>query len=155
VQELFFILQSNMDYHFWATVYKMVHPMLLGCCPICLSCLSVTLTYCGQTAGWIKVPLGMEVGLGLGDIVLDGDPAPPQKGVQQLPTFRPMYCGQTAGWIKMTLGTEVGLGQGHIVLDGHPSPHAQKRATAASPNFRAMSVLTKRLDGSRCHLVCS
>ena len=33
----------------------------------------------GQTAGWIKMPLGMEIGLGTlgkGDIVLDGDPAP-------------------------------------------------------------------------------
>jgi len=38
---------------------------------------------CGQTAGWIRIPLGMEVGLGPGDIVLDGDPAPhPQKGAQ-------------------------------------------------------------------------
>jgi len=43
--------------------------------------------YCGQTAGWIKMPIGMEVGLGSGDIVLDGDPAFPQKGAQQLPTF--------------------------------------------------------------------
>jgi len=32
-------------------------------------------------AGWIKIPLGMEVGLGPGDSVLDGNPAPlPQKG---------------------------------------------------------------------------
>ena len=31
--------------------------------------------YCGQTAGWIKVALGMEVGLGPGHIVLDGDTA--------------------------------------------------------------------------------
>jgi len=42
----------------------------------CLSCLSVTLVYCGQTAGWIKMPLGREVGLGPGDIVLDGYQAP-------------------------------------------------------------------------------
>jgi len=28
--------------------------------------------YCGQTAAWIKTPLGTEVGLGLRDIVLDG-----------------------------------------------------------------------------------
>ena len=33
--------------------------------------------YCGQTAAWIKMPLGMEVGLGPGDFVLDGNPAPP------------------------------------------------------------------------------
>ena len=35
--------------------------------------------YCGQTAAWIKMPLGTEVGLGLRDIVLDGDPATPRK----------------------------------------------------------------------------
>ena len=44
-----------------------------------LSVLSLTLVYCGQTAGWIKVPLGTEVGFGPGDIVLDGEPAPPRK----------------------------------------------------------------------------
>jgi len=32
--------------------------------------------YWGQTALWIKMALGMEVGLGPGDIVLDGDPSP-------------------------------------------------------------------------------
>ena len=42
-----------------------------------MSVLSVTFVYCGQTVGWIKMSLGMEVGLGPGDIVLDGDPAPP------------------------------------------------------------------------------
>ena len=31
--------------------------------------------YCGQTAGCIKMPLGMQVGLSAGDFVLDGDPA--------------------------------------------------------------------------------
>ena len=45
--------------------------------------------YCGQTARWIKMPLGTEVGLGLGDIVLDADPLPPtKKGTA--PSFRPM-----------------------------------------------------------------
>jgi len=35
---------------------------------------------CGQKAGWIKMPLGREVDLGPGDIVLDGNqlPALPQ-----------------------------------------------------------------------------
>jgi len=32
---------------------------------------------CGQTAVCIRIPLGMEVGLSLGDIVSDEDPAPP------------------------------------------------------------------------------
>jgi len=43
--------------------------------------------YCGQTAGWMKMPLGMEADLSPGHIVLDGDPAPSQKGAQQLPLF--------------------------------------------------------------------
>jgi len=54
--------------------------------------------------------LGMEVGLGPGDFVLDGYPAPStQKGAEPSPNFRPVYCGQTAAWIKMPLGTEVAL----------------------------------------------
>ena len=65
--------------------------------------------YCAQTAGWIKMPLGMEVGLNPSDIMLDGDPAPlPQKG--HSPQFLAhVYCAQTAAWIKMKLGIEVGL----------------------------------------------
>ena len=68
--------------------------------------------YCGQTAGWIKMVLGMEVGLSPGDlVVLDGDPTSLlQKGAEPLPTFLThVYCGQTAEWIKMALGTEEGL----------------------------------------------
>jgi len=48
-------------------------------------------------AGWIKMPLGMEVGLGPGDFVLDGDPSsPPQKG-DRAPNFRPMSMPN--GWM--------------------------------------------------------
>ena len=37
--------------------------------------------YCRQTAGCIKMPLGMDVGLSPGDFVLDGDPVPiPKNG---------------------------------------------------------------------------
>ena len=65
-------------------------------------------------AGWIKMPLGMEVGFGPGHIVLDGDPAP-HKGAQ-LPQFSAHnWCDQTAGWIKMPLGMEVGLDPRDIV----------------------------------------
>jgi len=39
--------------------------------------------------GWIKMKLGMEVGLDPGHIVLDVDPALPPKGVQPLPIFGP------------------------------------------------------------------
>jgi len=62
-----------------------------------------------------------------------------------------LYCGQTDGWIKkMKLRLGVGLGPGHIVLDWNPA--APKKMTQ-HPNFRPMSVVAKRLDGSRCHLV--
>jgi len=71
---------------------------------VCLSCLSVALVYCGQTAGWIRMPLGMEVGLGPGHTLLDGDPAPP-KGAQKPPLlFGPYllwpngYMDQDAIW---------------------------------------------------------
>jgi len=49
----------------------------------------------------------------------------------------------------MKLGIEVGLGPGHTVLDGDPAPPKE----AQPPNFRSTSVVAKRLDGSRCHLV--
>jgi len=65
----------------------------------------------------------MEVGLGPGHIVLNGDTAPvPQKGTEPPPQFLAhVYCGETAGWIKTPLGTEVDLGPGHFVLDGFPA----------------------------------
>jgi len=45
-----------------------------------LSCLSVcNAVYCGQTVGWIKMPLGTEVGFGPGDNVLDGNGRPSQQ----------------------------------------------------------------------------
>jgi len=46
--------------------------------------------YCGQTAGCIKMPLGMEVGLSPVDFVLDGDPAPPPKRGGAPPNCRPL-----------------------------------------------------------------
>ena len=64
----------------------------------------------------------MEVGLGPGDFVLDGDPAPPSPRGGQTPKFSAhVYCGQTAGWIKMVVGTEVGLSPGDFALDGDPA----------------------------------
>jgi len=102
--------------------------MLLDRCPVlsvcmaCISCLSVTLVYCGQTVGWIKMKLGTQVGLGPGHIVLDGDPSPlPQRGTA--PQFSAHICyDQKAEWIKMPLGTEVHLNPSNIVLDGDPAP---------------------------------
>jgi len=44
---------------------------------------------CVQIAGWIKMLLGMEVGLSPGDVVLDGNPGSlPKKGAET-PIFGP------------------------------------------------------------------
>ena len=56
-----------------------------------LSVLPVTLVYCGQTAGWIKMPLGMKVDLGPGNIMLDGNHVPPKKKAVQHLQFWPTY----------------------------------------------------------------
>jgi len=74
------------------------------------------------------MPLGMEVRFGLGQIVLNGDPAPPHPKAAQHPHFSAhVYCGQKDKWIRTALGMEVGLGPGHIVLHEDPAPPPTKR----------------------------
>jgi len=110
--------------------------------------------YCGQTAAWIKMPLGTEVGLGSDDIVLDGDPAPtPHKGGRAPPQFSAhFYCGQTAGCIKMPLVMEVGVSRGNFVVDGDPAtpPHE-----GAEPSIFGRRLLWSNgcIYGLSCHLV--
>ena len=105
------------------------------------------------------MPLGVEVGLGPGDYVLDGDPAPASlKTGGSTPDQFSAYvdCGQTAGWIKTALGTEVGLGPGHIVLGGDPAPLPKKGdgplLSTFPLHFSSNVLMAKRLDGSRRHL---
>ena len=85
----------------------------------------------------IKMKLGVQVGLGPGHIVLDGDPAgcikmvhggrpqppaPSKKGAELPPQFSAhFYCVQTAGCIRMPLGMELGLSSGDFVFDGDPA----------------------------------
>jgi len=46
--------------------------------------------YCGQTAGYMKLVLGMKAG-SPGDFLLDGDPAPsPQRGWNPLLNYQPI-----------------------------------------------------------------
>ena len=80
-----------------------------------------------QTAGWMKLVLGMELGLGTGDVVLNGDPvAPSSKGGRTPKFLAHVCCGQTAGWMKTPLCTEVNLDPGHIVLDRDPAPRCKR-----------------------------
>ena len=109
--------------------------------------------YSGQTAAWIKMPFGTEVGLGPDDTVLDGDPAPPSPKKEQSPQFPthfyllwPNGCmDQDATWYGGRPWPTR-----HCVRRGLSSP-SRKGGTA--PNFWPMSVVAKRLDGLRCHLV--
>ena len=94
--------------------------------------------------------LGMEVGLGPGHIALHGDPASLPNKETDPPISAHFYWVQTAGCIKMPLGMEVGFSPGDFVLDGDPAP-TQKGVQP--PNYRPMSIVAKRLHGSRCHLV--
>ena len=81
--------------------------------------------------------LGVEVGLGPGDFVFDGEPAPPHKKKAQPPhpIFDHVYCGQTAAWTKMPLGTEVGLDLRDIVLDGESALAPVKGHSPPPPIF--------------------
>jgi len=78
------------------------------------------------------VPLGTEVGLGPGDIVLDGDPDPLRKWHRSPHFSAHVYCGQTAGWIRIPLGREVCIGPGDVRRE--PSSPTE-RGTAAPLTF--------------------
>ena len=102
--------------------------------------------FCGQTARCIEMPLGMDVGLSPADFVLDRDPVtPPQKVGGAAKFSAHIYCDRTAGWIKMPLATR------RLCFRWGPSPYP--KGVEPLPNFRPISVVAKRLDASRCHLV--
>ena len=84
--------------------------------------------YCGQTAGCIKIPVGMDVCLSPGDFVLDGDPVPPQKGGGAPPPqiFGPCLLWPNGGMDQDGTWHGVGLGPVHIVLDGDTALLPQK-----------------------------
>jgi len=126
----------------------------------------------------MEMKFGLQLGLGSGHIVLDGDPAPlpkwhspqfsapvwchktagwikiklPLPQGNTAPRFSAdVYCGQMAGWMKMPLGTEADLGPGHIVLDGTQLHLPRKRGTAA-PIFSAY--FHAEADHPRSQILC-
>ena len=92
--------------------------------------------YCGQTAAWIKMPLGTEVGLGLSNIVFDVEcrPSYPQKKDTPPPNFGSCllwpngWMDEDAAWygIRSRPGP-------HCTIWG---PNSRERGTAA-PLFSA------------------
>jgi len=83
-------------------------------------------------------------------------PSPrPKKGTEP-PNFRPMSIAvkrlQNRCMDQDALGMEVYLGPDDIVLDGDPARLFPKWGRSPHPNFRPMSIVAKRLDGSRWRL---
>ena len=90
--------------------------------------------YCGQTAAWIKMPLGSEVGLGSGDFVLDGHPVTSRKKAHPShPIFGPCllwpnaWMDEDAAWY----GSRPRL-RPHCTRGG---PSSRERSTAPPPLF--------------------
>jgi len=144
-------------FDFWATVCKTVRPKLSDRCSVCLSvCLSVTLVslvYCSQTVGWIKIKLDVQVGLSPGHITLDGDSAsPPLKGRSPLYSAN-VRCGQTAAWTKMPFGMEVDLGPARQLCLRWGPRSPRKMAQPPTQFLAHVYIVAKLLDGRKRHLV--
>jgi len=137
---------------YWPTVCKTVQPMLsVRCQTVCAVCLSVTLVYYGQTVGRIKTKLGMQVGLGPGHTVLDGDqPPPPLKG-HSPPIFGP-YLLRPNSFMDQDANRHGARPRSRrlCVRWGRCSP--PQKAGEAPPNFRPMFIVSKRLNRSIWYL---
>jgi len=92
----------------------------------------------------------MEVGLGPGHIVLDGDPATLRKKGQSPTIFGPFLLWPN-GWMHQDATWYGGRPQPRrLCVRWGPSCPSQKGG--AAPNFRFMSIVAKRLDGSKMPL---
>jgi len=116
---------------FRATICENGSPYAIEPLSVCPVCLSVTLVYCGQTVGWIRMPLGTEVGLGPGHIVLDKEPAPPPPKGAHTSIFGPCLLWPN-GWMD----------QDATWYGGRPRPRRRcVRRWPSSPNGKGHSSL--------------
>jgi len=111
---------------------------------------------CGQMAAWIKMPLGVEVGLGPGNFVLDEDPAPPpQKGGRDPQIFGPCLL-RPNGWMDKAGTWHGGRPQPRrLCVRWGPSSLPPKGGAASRPpvnNFRPISIVAKRLHAIKMPL---
>jgi len=121
--------------------------------------------YCGQTAGWMKLVLGMEVGLSQGDFVLDGDPAPSpglysRPGLYLRPGFysrkygicyRPSVCLSSITFVRPTQVVQsfgnISTALGTLASQGNPSAGGVKHE--GQPSI-AISDLSTDISRKRC-----
>jgi len=99
--------------------------------------------------GWMDQDgIGMEVNLGPGHIVLDGDPAPLPKKVAEPPIFGP-FLFWPSGWMHQDATWYRGRPRPRRLCFrwGHSYPQ-KKRAHHGTPTqFWPMYIVAKRLDG--------
>ena len=104
--------------------------------------------YCGQTAACTKMPLGLELGLGPGDFVLYGDPAPPPPKGHRSPIFDPYLLppngcmDQDVTWYEVRPRR-----RRRCVRWGSRCPFPKRGADPQ--NFRPTFIVTKRLSVSK------
>jgi len=103
------------------------------------------------------MPLGIDVGLGTGDIVLDGDLAPP---LEKMGAMQPPLFGRRLLWTNGWMDQDATWYEGRpgprrccVIWEPSSPPKKKTKGDTEAPTFRPMSVLAKRLDGLRCHLV--
>ena len=117
-----------------------------------LSVLSVTLAYCGQTVGRIKMKLGIVGMPRLRRHCVRWGPNSPSPKRGQSPTIFSLCLLCPHGWMDQDATCYGGrLDPSDIVLD--EDQLLLSKNGAEPPNFRPLSIVAKRLDGSRCHLV--
>jgi len=101
--------------------------------------------YCGETVGWIKMPLGTEVNLGPSDVVLDGFVSPPRA---QPPVFgtRPLWLN---GWMDedTTWYGSRPRSRPHCIVPGPSSP---QKGHITPPLFWPMSIVATVAHFSYC-----
>jgi len=135
----------------WATVCKTVRPTLSVRCPVCPSVLSVCNIRALWPNGWMDQDKTSHAGRARPrtHYVRWGSSSPSPKGAQP-PIFGP-YLLWTNGWMHKDVTWYGGRPQPReLCVRWRPSPLSNKGAEP--PNFRPMSVVAKRLDGSRWHL---
>jgi len=121
----------------------------VACVPVCLFACLVTLVYCGQTVGWIKMSPGTEVGFGPGHTVLDVDPDHPKRA-QQSAIIGPCLLWPN-GWMDQdaTWYGGIVLSPGDIVLDGDPDPNPTEMGIVRLCGFRHNFASVLDMGGSR------
>jgi len=142
ILQWFSVIRHSGPCGFWATVCKTVRPMPSDRWLSCLSVCNVGV-YCGQTVGWISMPLGMEVGHGPGHVVLDGDQAFPKMGTAPLPNFRPMsVVAKRLDGSRYHLVKRLAYRPRRHCIRWEPSSPPKK--SHSLPTFRPMSIVAKR-----------